>query len=588
MRILFSALAILLAGLAVCHSIRHDPLLGDLNIDDHSYLETFNKPNPFDHWKIAEPSKGFKYIPNVLYEGKFEIDKSTASNDKPAENNSLKLKSPLNLHAIMHFLDDPIVSNGTKDIVLQYEVKLPADLQCGGGYIKLITFDDTSYDKETYVDKFDDEKTHIVVFGPDKCMSNSRMHYFILANDPKKNEKLMRNCNKDMAIGDRDDESNLYTLVIKPNGSFKIKINGVMAETGTVYDFEPPIYPPEKIIDPNAVDPNKDYKNFIQDETAQKPDDWDESLPKMVPDPNDTKPSDWNDNEEPYIEAEGEEKENHRKLWDELLLGPYVPLKVPNPKCIDLKCGVWSPKIIPNPDYRGPWSPPIIPNPVPPVNWEPPLIDNPEYTGKIEPLALGTINGVLIDIWTTNSEIEYDNIYIGHSEDEADYIASLTFKKTSSSVPSSKNNFLVIRKTINIVNSVIADPHMALSTLRKYVNKYKNQPRSIIHDIKQLRGDLPLTLLVSSIIASLLTILYTSMCAIKKCLCHTSSSKHSAHTPKSSSKKSSDATATESKTEDASSSDSDSDDATTTDNATTKGLKRRKGHAKSPSAASKS
>merc|ERR1712020_876788 len=62
--------------------------------------------------------------------------------------------------------------------------------------------------------------------------------------------------------------------------------------------------------------------------------------------------------------------------------------------------------MIDNPQYNG--------------EWEPAQIDNPNYFEESNPFTkLDTVSGVVIDIWTMQRGIEYDNLYVGVSEDAA-------------------------------------------------------------------------------------------------------------------------------------------------------------------------
>merc|ERR1711941_77062 len=67
--------------------------------------------------------------------------------------------------------------------------------------------------------------------------------------------------------------------------------------------------------------------------------------------------------------------------------------------------------MIDNPDYIG--------------EWTPKQIDNPAFFETDNVFAeLDSIAGVAIDIWTMQKGIEYDNVYVGTSEDAAYRLAS--------------------------------------------------------------------------------------------------------------------------------------------------------------------
>jgi hypothetical protein len=76
----------------------------------------------------------------------------------------------------------------------------------------------------------------------------------------------------------------LYTLVVRPNGSFEVFIDMKSEMKGTLTEaLTPPINPPEEIDDPTDLKPEDwvDEKK-IKDPDATKPDDWDEDAPKTV------------------------------------------------------------------------------------------------------------------------------------------------------------------------------------------------------------------------------------------------------------------------------------------------------------------
>jgi calnexin len=53
-----------------------------------------------------------------------------------------------------------------------------------------------------------------------------------------------------------DKISHLYTLIVRPDNSFEIKIDGEQAAAGSLLeDFAPPVNPPREIDDPTDVKP---------------------------------------------------------------------------------------------------------------------------------------------------------------------------------------------------------------------------------------------------------------------------------------------------------------------------------------------
>merc|ERR1712110_449182 len=97
---------------------------------------------------------------------------------------------------------------------------------------------------------------------------------------------------------------------------------------------------------------------------------------------------------------------------------------IENPACA-VGCGEWNPPMIDNPDYKGKWMAPLIDNPDYIGEWGPKQIDNPAFFEESSPFQkLSPVAGVVVDIWTMQRGIEYDNVYVGTSEDSAYELAN--------------------------------------------------------------------------------------------------------------------------------------------------------------------
>jgi calnexin len=137
-----------------------------------------------------------------------------------------------------------------------------------------------------------------------------------------------------------------------PDQTFEILINDESVSTGSLLeDFYPAVNPPKEIADPEDFKPESwvDLAE-IDDETATKPEDWDEDAPLMIVDNSATKPEDWLENEPETIpDPEAEKPEE----WDDEEDGDWIPPSVPNPKCEDAAgCGPWTQPKIKNPDFK--------------------------------------------------------------------------------------------------------------------------------------------------------------------------------------------------------------------------------------------
>jgi calnexin len=216
-------------------------------------------------------------------------------------------------------------------------------------------------------------------------------------------------------------------LIVKPDQSFQIQLDGSVVKNGTLLeDFTPSVNPEKEIDDPKDEKPDdwvdtaripdpdakkpedwdEDASFEIVDEEAQKPDDWLEDEASVVPDPEAVKPEDWDDEED----------------------GDWTPPTVPNPKCDDVSgCGKWEKPMKRNPTYKGKWTADYIDNPAYKGPWAPRKIANPDYYEDKTPSNFEPIGAIGFEIWTMQNDILFDNIYVGHSVEDAEKLKAETF-----------------------------------------------------------------------------------------------------------------------------------------------------------------
>ena len=195
--------------------------------------------------------------------------------------------------------------------------------------------------------------------------------------------------------------TSLYTLIVKPDQTFEIKVDGESMKTGSLLeDFIPAVNPDKEIDDPKDIKPEDWVDDArIADPEATKPEDWDEDAPYEIVDEEATKPDDWLDDEPTMIpDPEAEKPED----WDDEEDGDFIPPMVPNPRCDEASgCGKWEPPTKKNPAHKGKWSAPFIDNPLYKGIWKPKLIPNPDYyedktPANFEPMgAVGTLSSLL-------------------------------------------------------------------------------------------------------------------------------------------------------------------------------------------------
>jgi len=106
----------------------------------------------------------------------------------------------------------PKFSNEGKDLILQYSVKHEQRIDCGGGYIKIMP---SGIDQSN----FNGDSPYNVMFGPDICGSSTKKTHVIFTYDGKNH--LIK---KDVKA-ENDEWTHLYTLVVKPDNSYKVLID---------------------------------------------------------------------------------------------------------------------------------------------------------------------------------------------------------------------------------------------------------------------------------------------------------------------------------------------------------------------------
>jgi hypothetical protein len=378
-----------------------------------------------DDWSERwTPSEATKKTPvggeTFSYVGKWEVEDPSISvieGDK-----GLVAKSKAAHHAISAPFAKPIDFKD-KPLIVQYEVKYQKGGNCGGGYVKLLEDGFQTSGKE-----FSDTTPWVVMFGPDLTCPGTKVHFIFRHTSPKTGvteEKHLRLPPRPTI----EKLTNLYTLIVHPNNTYNVLVNGESEKTGSLLeDFDPAVNPPKEIDDPEDKKP-EDWVDEpkIEDPKAVKPEDWDEDAPYEIPDEDAVKPEGWLDDELQTIPDPDATKPEE---WDDEEDGEWIAPTVPNPKCAEAPgCGEWKRPFKANPSYKGKWFPPMIDNPDYKGPWAPRKIPNPDYFEDLTPVkSLNKIGGVGIELWTMTEDILFDNLYIGHSVDDAKKFAAETFE----------------------------------------------------------------------------------------------------------------------------------------------------------------
>ncbi|KRY65849.1 Calnexin [Trichinella pseudospiralis] len=369
----------------------------------------------------------------------------------------LIVKKKARHHAISSKLDRIFHFSSKKPLIVQYDVKFQEGQECGGAYIKLLTHLPT-----LKLTEFVDKTPYVIMFGPDKCGLNAKMHFIIRYKNPFSEEYAEHTAPQSTQPIESyftDRKTHLYTLVLNPDDSYIIYVDQKEIVRGNLKtSLEPSIIPPEEIDDPNDRKPEDwDEREEIPDSKAVKPDDWDENAPEYIEDDNAEKPAGWLDDESEYIPDDKAEKPSD---WDEEVDGTYEAPLIKNPKCASAPgCGEWKRPTKRNPAYKGKWLPPMIKNPAYKAylcygKWKPRQIPNPDYFdvenifSTMEPVA-----AIGIELWTMSDGIFFDNFLITDKKEIADNFASKTWAAKASVEGSSSSKLSVLESLVEAANA---------------------------------------------------------------------------------------------------------------------------------------
>jgi len=314
------------------------------------FEDDFTKDGWDSRWIVSENKKADGTA------GTWDLSAGTYFSDEKAER-GLHTTQDARFYSISTKIAKPF-SNKDKSLVIQFSVKHQQNIDCGGGYIKLLPegLDQT---------KFNGDSAYNIMFGPDICGAGHRIVHFIL-NKRGENRLIKRNVN-----AENDEFTHVYTAVLNKDNTYAIYVDGEKKQDGPIED-DWNILPPKKINDPAQSKPSDWVDDAMMDDPEdKKPADWD-SVPAEIADPDAKKPDDW----------------------DEDLDGTWEAPKIPNPEYK----GVWRAKRISNPAYKGPW-----------VH---PQIDNPEYKPDATLYQFDSNAFVGIEIWQVKAGTIFDNFLI--------------------------------------------------------------------------------------------------------------------------------------------------------------------------------
>ncbi|KAF5890662.1 calnexin, partial [Clarias magur] len=373
---------------------------------EHFFAESFDK-GTLDGWVLSQAKKEGIDEEIAKYDGKWEVEEM--KDTKLPGDKGLVLKSRAKHHAISASLLRPFTFD-TKPLIVQYEVNFQNGIDCGGAYVKLL-----SQSPDLNLDEFVDKTGYTIMFGPDKCGEDYKLHFIFRHKNPKTGEYEEKHAKKpesDLRTYYTDKKTHLYTLVLNPDNTFEILIDQTVVNSGSLLnDMTPAVNPAAEIEDPDDHKPEDwDERPKIQDPDAVKPEDWDEDAPAKITDEDAVKPDGWLDDEPKYI---GDPSAVKPEDWDEDMDGEWEAPQIPNPACESAPgCGKWERPMIDNPNYKGKWKPQMIDNPNYQGVWKPRKIPNPDYFEDLHPFRMTAVSAVGLELWSMSSDIFFDNFFI--------------------------------------------------------------------------------------------------------------------------------------------------------------------------------
>ncbi|KAL9234954.1 hypothetical protein vseg_009764 [Gypsophila vaccaria] len=238
-----------------------------------------------DGWESRWVKSDWKKDENMAGEWNFTSGKWNGD----ANNKGIQTSEDYRFYAIS--AEYPEFSNKDKTLVFQFSVKHEQKLDCGGGYMKLLSGD---IDQK----KFGGDSPYSIMFGPDICgYSTKKVHAILTYNGTNHLIKKDVPCETDQL-------THVYTFILRPDATYSILIDNEEKQKGSLYEH------------------------------------WDLLPPKKIKDPEAKKPEDWDDEEDGEWTAPTIPNPEYK--------GPWKAKKIKNPNYK----GKWKAPMIDNPEFK--------------------------------------------------------------------------------------------------------------------------------------------------------------------------------------------------------------------------------------------
>ena len=331
------------------------------------FYESFGDGS-LERWKISKNDK---------YKGEWSIGETYPPQGRENETALIQLTRNAH-HAISTVFPTPITFDTKNPLVIQYEFRAQHSFTCSGAYLKL--FSGKAFDPE----KLDNNTQWTIMFGPDRCGETHSIRLIFNIFNPKKQKMEERQLIHPPSFPS-DRNNHLFTLILRPDSTFEIRLDNTKARSGTLYDdFDPPIVPKKQIpISSGKKTHNLDDIEYIEEleEIPSTQEINNDEEPELIPDPNAQKPN----------------------YWDDHILGKWEPPLIRNPNSKS-QLKVVNRKLVKNPNYNG--------------GLKTEMKENPDYYPVSDPTRIPSFTGIGFELWCTNKLLSFTNILISKSEEE--------------------------------------------------------------------------------------------------------------------------------------------------------------------------
>ncbi|KAL0974380.1 hypothetical protein UPYG_G00219680 [Umbra pygmaea] len=165
----------------------------------------------------------------LKYDGQWKLEEPEAI--LQPGNRVLVMKSSGKHHAIAAYLNRPFTFQHKHTLLcLQYEVRFGKGVECSGAYVKLLTQTD-----RLRLSQFSEDTPYSVMFGPDKCGTNHRLHLIVRVTNPsdgRYQEMHAAQPTDDLRPYFTDRQPHLYTLNLYADSKYEIFIDKSLVSQG--------------------------------------------------------------------------------------------------------------------------------------------------------------------------------------------------------------------------------------------------------------------------------------------------------------------------------------------------------------------